>query len=603
MRLLPRACAGRTARNTNTARGGRAAALPALAALVAVVALVALAEDTSARTAAANARAEAAAESGPGREAVAAAEALYADWLDAGAAVDTIDSALMATVEGRDRAGWFGARSRARHELETRLWTLHEKHLGTQDARAALLMRRALAEAGPDPPAEATTTAGSSPPPDQPKVRCDAARQLQASAAELEEALYGCFVELGDDIPFEGRRIVRTTALALLAQLDTAERRRALFAAFAPLWTAINSDDSPASPYRRLLRAAGAEARASGHSPITAAVAALGTQPATAELWLVAVLDAWRRANPGPPIEPWNYWYHYASASRELDARVPLTAIGTLTRRYYSDLGVDFDQVQVLEDLAPRPGKRPYATADHVRIGRLVDGAWRPAMLTVSANYEHGGLFVLNELVHEYGHAAHEAAIRTRPAFYSMGEPVFYEAFADVPAWSMADPAWQRRYLGAAAEGSGAGRELFSNVMLDVAWSLFEMRLLRSPDIDPNVLWSDIARQYLNVVPHPELSWWAMRVQLVETPGYMINYGLGAVLTAELRAQVRAAIGPFDAGNARWYDVVSARLLSQGAAVDTPVVLRRFLSRPVTPAALIAELRRIQRAGATSTPR
>jgi oligoendopeptidase F len=232
-----------------------------------------------------------------------------------------------------------------------------------------------------------------------------------------------------------------------------------------------------------------------------------------------------------------------------------------------------------------------------------VDGAWRPATLTVSANYEHGGLFVLNELVHEYGHTVHEAAIRTRPAFYSMGEPLYYEAFADVPAWSMATPAWQRRYLGAVAAGNSAARELYSNVMLDVAWGLFELRLLRAPETDPNVLWSEIAQRYLNVVPHPELSWWALRVQLVETPGYMINYGLGAVLTAELRACIGAAIGPFDAGNARWYGFVSARLLSQGAAVDTPVLLRRLLGRAVTPAALIAQLRRVQRAGTASTPR
>ena len=585
MRLLPRAFAGRAA---------------SLLALVAMAAVVTMGGSASGR---ATGDATAATGGGTGGSAIPTAETLYADWLDAGAAVDTIDSGLMDRVDGRDRAAWLDARSHARHELDTQLSLLQEGELGRDDARAARLMRRAVAEAGPEPATEAAPASGPTLPPAAHRARCDAAQQPQATGAELQEALYGCFVELGDDIPFEGRRIVRTTALALLAELDTAERRRALFTALGPLWTAVNADDSPSSPYRRLLRIAGAEARGSGRSPITEAAATLGTNVGEVERSLVAVLEAWRQANPRPPLEPWDYWHHYAAASRALDAYVPLAAIPTLNRRFYTDLGVDFTRVQVLEDLAPRPGKRPYAVADHVRVGRQVAGAWRPAVLTVSANYEHGGLFVLNELVHEYGHAAHEAAIRTRPAFYSMREPVFYEAFADVPSWSVAEPSWQRRYLRAAAPGTEALRELLSNVMLDVAWGLYELRMLKAPDTDPNVLWSDIAQRYLGVVPHRELSWWALRVQLVESPGYMINYGLGAILTAALRARIRAAIGPFDAGNARWYGFVSQRLLAQGAAVDTPVLLRGFLGRAVTPVALIAQVGRIQRAGGSSTPR
>jgi len=33
----------------------------------------------------------------------------------------------------------------------------------------------------------------------------------------------------------------------------------------------------------------------------------------------------------------------------------------------------------------------------------------------------------------------------------------------------------------------------------------------------------------------------------------MINYGLGAVLTADLRAHTRDSIGPFSIGIPRWY--------------------------------------------------
>ena len=51
------------------------------------------------------------------------------------------------------------------------------------------------------------------------------------------------------------------------------------------------------------------------------------------------------------------------------------------------------------------------------------------------ATYRTGGLDNLNELLHETGHAAHLAAIRTRPAFrdWPDSDP-FTEAVADVAA-------------------------------------------------------------------------------------------------------------------------------------------------------------------------
>ena len=135
-------------------------------------------------------------------------------------------------------------------------------------------------------------------------------------------------------------------------------------------------------------------------------------------------------------------------------------------------------------------------------------------------------------------------------------------------------------------------RALFANVMLDVAWSLFELRMLRDPSLDPNATWTDITHSYLRIVPHPEVPWWAMRVQLVSDPGYMVNYGLGAVLTAELRARTTQAIGAFDTGNARWYDWLSGQLLQYGAERDTRQLLHDLLGRPVSPDALLEQIKR-----------
>jgi Zn-dependent M32 family carboxypeptidase len=84
-----------------------------------------------------------------------------------------------------------------------------------------------------------------------------------------------------------------------------------------------------------------------------------------------------------------------------------------------------------------------------------------------------------------------------------------------------------------------------------------------------------------------------LRVQLVRWPGYMINYGLGAVLTADIRRHTGESIGPFDAGNPRWYAWTSANLLRFGSSIDTAQLVQRFLGRAVSPAAILAQLQRV----------
>ena len=56
---------------------------------------------------------------------------------------------------------------------------------------------------------------------------------------------------------------------------------------------------------------------------------------------------------------------------------------------------------------------------------------------------------MLNELIHEDGHAVHEAALRTRPAFYSLGGDFTDEASVTFPHWcSFVPECGNGRYLG-----------------------------------------------------------------------------------------------------------------------------------------------------------
>jgi hypothetical protein len=176
-----------------------------------------------------------------------------------------------------------------------------------------------------------------------------------------------------------------------------------------------------------------------------------------------------------------------------------------------------------------------------------------------------------------------------------LGDALFYEAFADVPSWSVYEPAWQQQYLGRSSTEQSSLRALYSSVMLDVAWALFEARMLREPTRDPNVVWTEITSKYLHVKPHSELSWWLVRVQLVDAPGYMVNYGLGAVVTADMRQRIAEQIGPFTTGNVRWFPWLSQHLLSSGQTQETAVLLREFLDRPVSSQPLLTQIARIKK--------
>jgi hypothetical protein len=516
----------------------------------------------------------------PSSRAVAAAESLYADLTDCYSIISTIDSGLFATYQGKDRSAWQRLYQEKRRRLVESLNRIPAYGVSEEDARAVKVMRRHLEDFPEQFKADML-----------PRGECAAAKQKELPLEALSGDLYACFTELGNNLEFEGNRITRVSALGMLGAMNEEDRRKKLFLAFVPLWQAVNGKDGIDSPYRRLIRLAASPA-GGRDSEIDSAARTIGASPAGVERWLEQILEAWRQASGDRKVEPWDYYYRGGEADRLLGAATPKETFRSINERYYRDLGADLEQLGVLYDLDARPGKAPLAYTDYVTRGRLVDGEWRPTVVRVSASYATGGLGLLNELVHENGHAVHMMAIHVRPAFMDLGDPLFVEAFADVPSWNTYEPSWQRKYLGQAAPEAASLRGLFSSVILDVAWALFECRMLRTPTADPNAVWTEITRRYLHVVAHPELSWWALRVQLVHLPGYMVNYGLGSVLTADIREHSREALGSFETGNPQWFSWTSNHLLRFGEEVDTSVLLRQFLGRPVSPQALLDQIKR-----------
>ena len=222
-------------------------------------------------------------------------------------------------------------------------------------------------------------------------------------------------------------------------------------------------------------------------------------------------------------------------------------------------------------------------------------GARSPAIEPwVFTAYRIGGLDNLNELLHETGHAVHLAAIRTRPAFrdWPDSDP-FTEAVADVVALDVYEPAWQQRWLDDSVPLAEGLRGRYGGIVLDMAWALFEVRMLRDPRADPNQVWTTLTRDYLRIRGHPELSWWAMRGQLVDAPGYMMNYAAGALLIAAIRDRIRELHGPFVTGDSTWYAWVAPRLYRFGLEKKTEEVVKEFLGGLVTPASLLRDMVRM----------
>jgi hypothetical protein len=478
-------------------------------------------------------------------------------------------------------------RFRARRRRFARdLASLDGAVLGGEDGRALANMRGTLewVDVFEATPGVATPLDGDVP--DEPEV------------ARSRAALYRRYGEAARSIRLGTETIDRLTVLARLATEPDASARRTLFEAMAPVWRVVDADGGDRSPYRRLLRSSAERWGANG-SPIEAAATALGLPNGTLEPALRDILAAWRSVVGLARIEPWDYWYATGAAARRLDRSLPVARLSDLNARYLASLGSDPDRLGIRYDVLPRPGRPAIPVAFTIGMGAWAadqqpGAVWIPRPPWVLATYETGGLGNLLELLHESGHALHLAAVRTRPAFldWTIEDSAFLEATADVLGWDASEPAWQGHWLGDAAEPREAILDRYGAVMLDVCWALFEIELHRRPDRRPNDVWTEITADGLGIEPHGELSWWAIRGQLIDLPGYMANYALSAIVAAAVRARILELRGPWWNGDAGWYAFLADALFVAGASRPPAELLETFLGRPVTAGPLLADLRR-----------
>jgi hypothetical protein len=531
-----------------------------------------------------------------------AAESLYLDLRDVRDRIDVAGSAGQATTDDGTPVATLARRhAELRRELVARLGAVDSAALVDDDARAFGIMRQVLArELAPLADGVPLAPAATEPAPD---CRYDAAAIGATSRGldSLRRRIYACFGWAQHRVAVGADTMDRLSLLGALGRTDDPAERRRLFLALEPVWRSVNGDNGPGSPYRRLI-ALSVKERPSGGSAASQARRS-GVPPDSLEHWLLAILEAWREVNPDSLIEPWDWYHRTGRPARALGGRISRAGLRDLNARVYGALGADLRALDVRYDLEPREGKTPVAFCTFGARPRLRDGRWTPGRPSVFATYRDGGLDNLAELLHETGHAVHIAAIRTRPAFtdWPDSDP-FTEAIADFVALDVSEPAWQQHWLGDSVPLADGLRSRYGGIVLDVAWSLLELHMLRHPTADPNAVWTRLTHDYLRIRPHPELSWWAMRGQLVDSPGYMMNYAVGAILIAAIRARTVAQHGPYFAGDSTWYPWVSSRLFRYGLERPTSEVIEEFLGGPVTPAALLADMRRMKNEGRATSP-
>ena len=412
----------------------------------------------------------------------------------------------------------------------------------------------------------------------------------------LENQMFICYTKETHRIVVDRDTLDRLSALSLLGTTDDPVRRERLFHGLDTVWASVNRHDEVDSPYRMLVslrRKAWA-----GRSPLDQRVEALGFEPAQVEGWLESLLDAWSRVLPDRPLEPWDYYYANGAAARQLAARIPRDSLLAINDRFYRSLGADPETLNVHFDIESRVGKYPIAFTNFGDRPVERDGRWLPGEPWVFASYWLGGFDNLNELLHETGHAVHIAAIRAPSGQNDWPDSdIFTEAIAELATLEMYEPAWQQAYLGQAVPLEQSLRARYAGIMMDVAWALFEFRVHREGAASPNRIWTDITSRYLHIKPHPELSWWAMRGQLIENPGYLLNYAFGAIIAADLRAALVARYGSFTTGRRDWYGQVSADIYRFGLMKPAREVTEAILGRRPNPEALLADLGRIKSPG------
>ena len=167
---------------------------------------------------------------------VSAVEYLYADVSDANTILATIDSGLLSNYRGKDRAAWLQLYGRQRAELAKAMHGLPTSGLSDGDTRAIAAMRKQM---------EGFTGGETH---FTPAAKCQDAARKDIAYLDIKSALVACFVQIGNNLNFEGGKINRISALDLLQEISDPRRRKAVFLLLCHCGEPSTATTSPTVP-------------------------------------------------------------------------------------------------------------------------------------------------------------------------------------------------------------------------------------------------------------------------------------------------------------------------------------------------------------------
>ena len=292
-------------------------------------------------------------------------------------------------------------------------------------------------------------------------------------------------------------------------------------------------------------------------------------------------------------VEPWDYRYAIGEANRRIAPSFPDTEIVAVDHRFYRDLGADVEKLGVVYDIDDRLDKSPLAYTDFLRRGRYVNGAWQPTVARVVGRYRSGGLSALNELVHENGRAVRYQRDPQPPGIHRLARHALHrglrrralvEHFSTALAAECLGHGTPRRDVTSHhARQRDAGRRLVAVRNPDAARPGLRPRTRSGPTLRASTFTS------------PRIPKCPGGPCACSSSATRDTWSItaSAPCTAEIRKRTAQAIGPFDAGNPKWYNWSSEKFLIFGSQRSTKDLMQSLLGRPPSPQALLEQIRRL----------
>ncbi|MCX8057049.1 MAG: M2 family metallopeptidase [Ignavibacteria bacterium] len=216
-----------------------------------------------------------------------------------------------------------------------------------------------------------------------------------------------------------------------------------------------------------------------------------------------------------------------------------------ITRKYFSSIGLDIDDLIERSDLFERKGKNQHAFC--ISIDRANDVR---VLCNVISNTDWMGT-----LLHEYGHAVYDKFIdRTLPFILRDAAHIFVtEAIAMLFGKFAIHPLWMKFNLGLEDAQVNQFKDdsinfTKMNQIIFARWVFvmyrFEKSLYENPNQDLNALWWELHKKYLhlNKPENRNKPDWTTKIHIATSPCYYHNYLLGEIFSSQLNQYLHEKI-------------------------------------------------------------